>query len=104
MVLETAILNVRKGEAAAFEAAMKNARPLIAVTPGFKGLELRRCAEIPNRYLLLVKWQNLEAHTVGFRKSERYQTWRGLLHHFYDPFPNVEHYSEPLDLVQDATN
>jgi len=63
MILETAILNVRKGEESAFEAVMKTARPLIAATPGFKGIELRRCIEIPNRYLLLVKWQNLEGCT-----------------------------------------
>lgn len=98
MILETAILNVRKGEETAFEAALKAASPLIAATPGFKNLEVRRCVETPNHYLLLVRWQTLEAHTVGFRKSERYQKWRDLLHHFYDPFPTVEHYEEPLNL------
>jgi len=54
--------------------------------------ELRRCVEAPNRYLLLVRWRKLEDHTVGFRKSARYEEWKKLLHHFYDPFPTVEHY------------
>ena len=26
------------------------------------------------------------------RKRMEYQEWKALLHHFYDPFPVVEHY------------
>lgn len=98
MILETAILNVRVGDEAAFERALVQARPLIAASPGFVNLEIRRCIETANRYLLLAKWQSLEEHTIGFRQSERYQRWRALLHHFYEPFPTVEHYGEPIDL------
>ena len=50
-----------------------------------------------SRYILLVNWQTLEDHTVGFRESEQYQEWRRLLHHFYDPFPEVEHYVSVYD-------
>ena len=56
--------------------------------------ELQRCVEKPNRYLLLVRWRKLEDHTEGFRKSAPYQEWQQLLHHFYDPFPTVEHYEQ----------
>lgn len=77
---------------------MRIARPLIAATPGFGDIDVRRCIETPNRYLLLVAWQNLEDHTVGFRQSEQYRKWRELLHHFYDPFPVVEHFASSLDL------
>ena len=97
-VLEVAILNVRPGEEPAFERAMRDARPLIAATPGFLKLELRRCIETANRYLLLVTWEKLEDHTIGFRQSDRYAQWKQLLHHFYDPFPLVEHYGDLLDL------
>jgi heme-degrading monooxygenase HmoA len=96
MILELAILNVRCGQEAAFEEAMLEARPLIEATPGFESVDLRRCIETQNRYLLLVWWKTLEDHTVGFRQSDRYQKWRDLLHHFYDPFPTVEHYNEVL--------
>jgi heme-degrading monooxygenase HmoA len=48
---------------------------------------------MPSRYLLLVSWERLEDHTEGFRKSPEYEEWRRLLHHFYDPFPTVEHFS-----------
>jgi heme-degrading monooxygenase HmoA len=98
MILESAILNIRAGQEAAFEAAMREARPLIAATPGFRGISIRRCIETPNRYLLLVDWERLENHTVGFRQSARYEKWRALLHHFYDPFPVVEHYAEAVTL------
>jgi heme-degrading monooxygenase HmoA len=98
MILEMAVLNVRQGQEADFETVIRKARPLIAATPGFVGIELRRCIETPNRYLLLVSWRTLEDHTVGFRQSEGYREWRDLLHHFYDPFPTVEHFDEPLPL------
>ena len=96
MILEVAILNIRAGQSAAFEQAMTAARPLIAATPGFQNIALRRCIETPDRYLLLVTWDRLEDHTVGFRQSSQYQQWRELLHGFYHPFPTVEHYSEPI--------
>jgi heme-degrading monooxygenase HmoA len=98
MILEAAVLNVRPGQEAAFEAAMRKARPLIEETPGFISISVRRCVETPNRYLLLVSWKTIEDHTIGFRQSKRYEEWRALLHHFYDPFPTVEHYEEAPEL------
>jgi heme-degrading monooxygenase HmoA len=92
MILESALLDVKPGEEAAFEAAIKQARPLIAATPGFRAIAVRRCIETPNRYLLLVEWETLEDHTIGFRQSARYAQWRALLHRFYEPFPRVEHF------------
>ena len=44
------------------------------------------------RLILLVRWRHLEDHTVGFRQSARYREWKSQLHHFYDPYPTVEHY------------
>jgi heme-degrading monooxygenase HmoA len=96
MILESALLDVKPGAEAAFQAAMKEARPLIAATPGFRSIAVRRCLETPNRYLLLVEWEKLEDHTVGFRQSARYEKWRALLHHFYDPFPRVEHFADSV--------
>jgi heme-degrading monooxygenase HmoA len=92
MILEAAQLIIKPGREAAFEAAMRQARPLIAASEGFGGIEVRRCTERPNGYLLLVWWETLEDHTAGFRGSGRYQQWRALLHDFYDPFPVVEHF------------
>jgi heme-degrading monooxygenase HmoA len=92
MILEAAMLQVRLGTENDFEAAFRQASPIIASMPGYVGHELQRCLEVPGKYLLLVRWERLEDHTVGFRGSPRYQEWRALLHHFYDPFPTVEHF------------
>lgn len=92
MILELALLNVRPGQEAAFEQAFGKARAIIAASPGCLGHELQRCIETPGRYVLLVRWRTLEDHTVGFRQSAPYQQWKALLHHFYAPFPTVEHY------------
>jgi heme-degrading monooxygenase HmoA len=96
MIVEHAILNIRKGQSAAFEAAMKKARPLIEATEGFQKMEVRSCIESKDRYLLLVWWSSVEAHTVGFRQSARYNEWREALHGFYEPFPTVQHYGQPI--------
>lgn len=95
MILEHAVLDVRSGQEQSFERAFAEAKAIIASMPGFKSLELDRCIEQPSRYLLLVEWERLEDHTEGFRRSREYEKWRDLLHHFYDPFPLVDHY-EPL--------
>jgi heme-degrading monooxygenase HmoA len=95
MILEHAVLDVVPGESEAFEEAFDQARAIIASRPGFRSLRLERSVERPSRYLLLVEWNTLEDHTEGFRGSDEYQAWRQLLHHFYDPFPVVEHY-EPV--------
>ena len=92
MILEVAMLNLKPGTSADYEAAFAQAAPLIASMPGYVSHELQRCLEVPDRYVLLVRWQTLEDHTVGFRGSEAYQEWRRPLHHFYDPFPTVEHF------------
>lgn len=93
MILEVAILDVRGGLEREFEEAFSRASPIIASMPGYISHQLQRCVETSNRYVLLVNWETLEAHTVGFRGSPDYQRWKQLLHHFYDPFPTVEHYA-----------
>lgn len=92
MVLEVAILDLRAGQASAFEAAFLEAQRLISSSTGYQGHELRRCVETADRYILLVWWESLESHTEGFRRSPEFRRWRALLHHFYEPFPTVEHY------------
>jgi len=96
--LEVAILDVIPQQEKEFEAAFEKASPIISSMSGYVSHQLQRCVEKQSRYILLVNWEKLEAHTVGFRGSEQYQEWRKLLHHFYDPFPTVEHY----ELVQDC--
>jgi heme-degrading monooxygenase HmoA len=97
MVLEVAILMVKSGLEQAFETSFRQASFLIASMPGYESHELHQCLEVPGKYLLLVRWKTLEDHTVGFRESSTYQNWKQLLHHFYDPFPVVEHFTELIN-------
>lgn len=92
MILEVAILDVIPKQEKEFEAAFARASGIISSMPGYVSHQLQRCVEKQNRYILLVNWETLEAHTIAFRSTEQYQEWRKLLHHFYDPFPAVEHY------------
>ena len=94
MILEVAILDVIPGQESDFQRSFAEAQKIISSMPGYISHELKRCIEKPSRYILLVNWENLEDHTVGFRGSPQYQEWKTLLHHYYDPFPEVEHYDD----------
>jgi heme-degrading monooxygenase HmoA len=96
VIVESAILSIKPGQGQAFETALKKALPLIEATPGFLGFEVRPCVEKENLYLLLVRWERLEDHTIGFRASDRYPKWREGLHHFYDPMPIILHFRDPV--------
>ena len=100
MILEAAILYVKGGKAKEFEGDFEKAGQFISSVDGYIKHSLQRCLEVENKYLLLVEWETLEAHTIGFRKSAAYFEWKRLLHHYYDPFPIVEHF----ELVYENTN
>ena len=92
MILEVAILNVIPGQEENFLKAFSQAQGIISKMAGYHSHQLKRCIEHTSQFILLVEWEKLTDHTVGFRESKEYQEWKGLLHHFYDPFPTVEHY------------
>lgn len=94
MILEAAMLYVKNGMEAEFETAFKQASKIISSMNGYISHQLQRCIEGQGKYLLLVQWNDLESHTIGFRQSAEYQEWKSLLHHFYDPFPTVEHFEQ----------
>ncbi|MBD2515539.1 antibiotic biosynthesis monooxygenase [Nostoc sp. FACHB-973] len=94
MILEAVMLHVKPGLESDFESDFKKASKIISSIKGYLSHELHRCIEVQGKYLLLVRWESLESHTVGFRGSAEYQEWKILLHHFYDPFPIVEHFQE----------
>jgi heme-degrading monooxygenase HmoA len=96
MILEVAMLNVINGKEEEFEQAFKEASVIISGMNGYITHDLQRCIEVQNKYVLLVKWEKLEDHTIGFRQSSEYQKWKQLLHHFYEPFPVVEHFESVL--------
>jgi heme-degrading monooxygenase HmoA len=94
MITEIAVLNIKKDESEMFETAFAKAQKIISCMQGYIQHSLLKCMEETDKYLLIVDWETLEDHTQGFRKSEAYQQWKNLLHHFYEPFPTVQHYKK----------
>ena len=92
MILEVAELNIKQGLSNAFEENFQKAEGIISSMKGYISHELKKCIETKDKYILLVNWETVEDHEIGFRQSEQYQEWKALLHHFYDPFPTVEYY------------
>jgi len=92
LILEVALLDVKKGQEDNFESKFHEAQKIISSMHGYVSHQLQKCIENPSRYILLVNWQTLEDHTEGFRLSEPYKKWKALLHDFYEPFPTVEHF------------
>jgi len=96
MILEVAILNVIPGQEDDFLKTFAIAQEIISKITGYISHQLKRCIESKSQFILLVEWEKLTDHTEGFRGSEEYQEWKKLLHHFYDPFPTVQHYEQVL--------
>lgn len=92
MILEAVMLQVKQGMEEDYEVTFKKASSIISSMKGYISHELQRCMEQKGKYLLLVQWETLEDHVIGFRLSQEYQEWKALLHHYYDPFPTVEHF------------
>lgn len=97
MILEHALLFVIPEKQKEFERDFKIAGQYISAMKGYKGHTLQLCLEQANKYLLLVKWDKLEDHTVGFRESKEYLKWKELLHHYYDGTPIVQHFEAVID-------
>lgn len=92
MILEVVILNIKEGLSVEFEKVFEKAQLIISSMKGYKSHQLKKCIEEKDKYILLVEWETIDDHEIGFRKSEKYKEWKSLLHHFYDPFPIVQHY------------
>lgn len=94
MILEVADIHILPAQAAAFEQAVhEGIEATISQAKGFSRFELRRSIETPTRYVLLIQWETLEDHTVGFRGSPAYAQWRAIVGPFFERAPSVEHFS-----------
>lgn len=96
MILEHADIRIDPASTAAFEEAiLRGASTVIAHARGFRGFKVNRSIESPGRYVLMIYWDTLEDHTVGFRQSPAFAEWRGIVGPFFLQPPVVEH----LELV-----
>ena len=96
MILEHADIRIDPAKAADFEAAiLRGASTVIATAKGFRGFKVNRSQESAGRYILMIYWDTLEDHTVGFRQSPAFTEWRSIVGPFFLQPPVVEH----LELV-----
>jgi heme-degrading monooxygenase HmoA len=94
MVLEVANIAVQPGAEDQFTAAYRGARDVLATTPGCRSVRMTRGIESPARFVLLVEWDDVEAHEQNFRATDRYVQWRSAIGPFFDGPPNVEHFTD----------
>ncbi|HEV7322923.1 MAG TPA: antibiotic biosynthesis monooxygenase family protein [Ensifer sp.] len=91
MILEVAEISIKPGSERAFEDGVRQAAPLFLRARGCHGLSLHRVVDMPLTYRLVVKWETVDDHMVGFRKSEDFQEWRRLVSRCFDGAPKVSH-------------
>ncbi|MFE2871331.1 MULTISPECIES: antibiotic biosynthesis monooxygenase family protein [unclassified Embleya] len=96
MIIEHADITVTEGREADFEAAFLRGREVVAKSPGFRWARLVRQVESPTSFLLLIGWETLEAHTVGFRESDLFPQWRAIVGEFFAVPPTIVHYESDL--------
>lgn len=94
MILELATIDIKPGTNAEFEQSLEKAQAVISQSKGYLGHDFKKCVEQQNRYVLLIRWESLEAHTIGFRESELFKEWRGWIGPFFENPPVVLHYED----------
>jgi heme-degrading monooxygenase HmoA len=94
MILELADIRIAPGQQAEFEAAIRlGVQTVASKATGFRGYEVRRGVESPERYVLMITWDTIEDHTVGFRQGPLFAQWRAIVGPFFVTPPVVEHFT-----------
>lgn len=94
MILELADIRIQPGKQAEFDLAIQRGiDTVIALAKGFRGYTVQKGIESPERYLLMIRWETLENHTVDFRGSAAFQDWRAIVGPFFNGAPAVEHFT-----------
>jgi len=91
VITEIAVIRVKAGQTGQFETAFREASRVIAAMKGYRSHELVRSIENSGKYVLLVRWDSVESHTEGFRKSAEFKKWRDLIGPYFETPPEVEH-------------
>ena len=94
MILELADIRIQPGKQQEFDAAIQRGiEQVISKAKGFRGYEVNKGIESPERYVLTIFWDTLENHTVDFRQSPAFQEWRNIVGPFFAGAPTVEHFT-----------
>jgi len=94
MILEIADIRIPPGQQAAFdEAIQRGIATVVSKAKGFQGFKVNKGVESPERYVLMIFWDTLEDHTVGFRQGPLFAPWRAIVGPFFAQPPQVEHFT-----------
>ncbi len=100
MILELADIRILPGTQSKFDEAIQTGlRDVIAHAKGFRGFKVNKGIETPERYVLMIFWETLENHTIDFRESSAFTTWRSIVGPYFAAPPVVEHF----DLLAKST-
>jgi heme-degrading monooxygenase HmoA len=94
MILEVADIRIAPGQQTAFAQAVEHGlTTVVSQAHGFRGWKVNHSVESPERYLLMIFWDTLEDHTVGFRQGPLFAQWRAIVGPFFVQPPHVEHFT-----------
>ena len=94
MILEIADIRIHAGRNAEFDAAIQRGlESVISQAKGYRSHRVMKGIESPDRNVLMIWWETLEAHTVGVRGSPLFAEWRAIVGPFFAAPPSVEHFS-----------
>ena len=94
MILEVAEFRLKPGTQADFDAAIKRGvETVIAKAKGYRGYQVQKGIDSPDRYLLMIHWDSVENHTVDFRQSPAFQEWRAFVSPYFAAPPVTEHFT-----------
>ena len=94
MILEVADIRIAPGQQAAFDAAIQRGIATVASqAKGYRGYQVQKCIESPERYLLMIEWETLENHTEDFRGGPLFAQWRAIVGPYFAAAPVVEHFT-----------
>lgn len=94
MVLEVAEIKITPGREDAFKEAYRDARELVKASPGLRSIRMTQGVESPDRFVLLIEWDSVEAHERGFRETDRFPKWREAIGPYFAKPPHVEHFED----------
>ena len=93
MILELADIRIAPGKNAEFDAAIvRGIETVASKTVGFRGYQVHKGIETPERYVLMIFWDTLENHTVDFRQGPLFAQWRAIVGPYFASPPQVEHF------------
>ena len=93
MIIEYIRYHIDPADADQFEAAYLAASEPLAASPHCIDYELSRCHEEPERYTLRIRWDSLEGHIDGFRRSSEFRQFFAHIRPYVDMIEEMQHYT-----------